>query len=52
MPLGLLEKHIIRARFGLPVGVFLYDEWPMVLIFGSFGLDVGIDLLLATLFGT
>jgi len=27
----LLEKHIIRARFGLPVGVFLYDEWPMVL---------------------
>ena len=31
MPLGLLEKHIIRARFGLPVGVFLYDEWPMVL---------------------
>ena len=21
MPLGLLEKHIIRARFGLPVGV-------------------------------
>ena len=31
MPLGLLEKHTIRARFGLPVGVFLYDEWPMVL---------------------
>ena len=31
MPLGLLEKHIIRARFGLPVGVFLYDEWPIVL---------------------
>jgi len=31
MPLGLLEKHTIRARFGLPVRVFLYDEWPMVL---------------------
>ena len=30
MPLGLLEKHIIRARFGLPVGVFLYDEWPCI----------------------
>lgn len=31
MPLGLLEKHIIKARFGLPLGVFIYDEWPMVL---------------------
>ena len=31
MSLGLLEKHTVRARFGLPVGTFLYDEWPMVL---------------------